>query len=427
MANELKHGSVGTELTQAEWEAVGAHVLESQATGDIVYAESASQLRRLGVGSNTHVLTLAAGVPSWAAPAAAAAGRLTGSTLASGVVTTSITTVGALASGTIASGFGTINNGSSTITTTGAVATGALTAGGILKTDDATEATSTTDGSLQTDGGLSVAKDAIIGDDLTLLSDGAVFAMGLGSDFTITHDGSTAATIDVGGSGGSITNVGASGNDWTQNALTLAGGTATQILKLETTGTAKTATLILKTPASSTDERAMEVIFRQGSGNGTANNMEYFLNYAATSGYLRLNSADTDGSATRADIWRVPDGQSTILYNATHPTGTFDYVCGSCGRHEATEFTCCGPVRWHDDVMDFRAMALRDEEGLNYMERIGVIKRSIDNAGKPEIFTVLGKDFEFAMSAAFQNRQRMDAQYEEMNRRLDRIETALGV
>jgi len=99
MANELKHGSVGTELTQAEWEAVGAHVLESQATGDIVYAESASQLRRLGIGSNTDVLTLAAGVPSWAAPAAAAAGSLTGSTLASGVTASSLTSVGTVTSG----------------------------------------------------------------------------------------------------------------------------------------------------------------------------------------------------------------------------------------------------------------------------------------------------------------------------------------
>ena len=42
----------------------------------------------------------------------------------------SIVTTGALNSGTITSGFGTINNGSSTITTTGTVATGAITAGG---------------------------------------------------------------------------------------------------------------------------------------------------------------------------------------------------------------------------------------------------------------------------------------------------------
>jgi len=99
---------------------------------------------------------------------------------------------------------------------------GAVTATGILKTEDSTAATSTTDGSLQTGGGLSVAGDAIIGDDLKLLSDSAVFGMGVDSDFTITHDGSGAAVIDIGGSGGSITNVGASGNDWTSSSLTFA-------------------------------------------------------------------------------------------------------------------------------------------------------------------------------------------------------------
>ena len=46
-----------------------------------------------------------------------------------------------------------------------------LTTSGRVIVDDATEATSTTDGSLQTDGGLSVAKSAVIGDDLDLLSD----------------------------------------------------------------------------------------------------------------------------------------------------------------------------------------------------------------------------------------------------------------
>jgi hypothetical protein len=64
---------------------------------------------------------------------------------------------------------------------------GTGTFGGILKTDDATEATSTTDGSLQTDGGLSVVKDVILGDDVTLLSDAAVLKFGADAEVTLTH------------------------------------------------------------------------------------------------------------------------------------------------------------------------------------------------------------------------------------------------
>ena len=59
---------------------------------------------------------------------------------------------------------------------------------GILKTDDATEATSTTDGSLQTDGGLSIVKDAVLGNDIKLLSDSAVINFGADSDVTLTHE-----------------------------------------------------------------------------------------------------------------------------------------------------------------------------------------------------------------------------------------------
>jgi hypothetical protein len=66
MANEFKHGSVGSSLTQSEYEAIGGHVLDSQATGDIIYASSATQLSRLGKGTDGQVLTLASGIPSWA-------------------------------------------------------------------------------------------------------------------------------------------------------------------------------------------------------------------------------------------------------------------------------------------------------------------------------------------------------------------------
>ena len=113
MANELKHGSVGTELTQAEWEGVGTHVIADQAVGDIIYASTTTQLRRLGVGSNTNVLTLASGIPSWAAPAAAAAGSLTGSTLASGVTASSLTSLGTLTA--LTGGTGDLNWDSGTL------------------------------------------------------------------------------------------------------------------------------------------------------------------------------------------------------------------------------------------------------------------------------------------------------------------------
>ena len=71
--------------------------------------------------------------------------------------------------------------------TSAAIGASTGTFSGVLKTDDTTEATSTTDGSLQTDGGLSVAKSAVIGDDLDLLSNGAIFNVGSAQPFTLTH------------------------------------------------------------------------------------------------------------------------------------------------------------------------------------------------------------------------------------------------
>ena len=72
-----------------------------------------------------------------------------------------------------------------------------VTASGIIKTDDTTAATSTTDGSLQTDGGLSVAADAVIGDDLKLLSDSAVLSFGADSDVSLTHVADTALLLNA--------------------------------------------------------------------------------------------------------------------------------------------------------------------------------------------------------------------------------------
>ena len=67
MANEFKHSTVGSQLSQTEYESTTGHVLDSQATGDIIYASSSSQLIRLAIGSAGKVLEVSSGIPAWTA------------------------------------------------------------------------------------------------------------------------------------------------------------------------------------------------------------------------------------------------------------------------------------------------------------------------------------------------------------------------
>jgi len=69
MAGELKHKSQGAALTQAEYENVDAHLFDSQATGDLPYASSATQLSRLAKGTARYQLGMSATIPAWYTPA----------------------------------------------------------------------------------------------------------------------------------------------------------------------------------------------------------------------------------------------------------------------------------------------------------------------------------------------------------------------
>ena len=69
MADELTHKDPGSELTQAEYissDGTG-HVFESQATGDILYASSATVLSRLEKATDGNILELASNLPAWTA------------------------------------------------------------------------------------------------------------------------------------------------------------------------------------------------------------------------------------------------------------------------------------------------------------------------------------------------------------------------
>lgn len=69
MANEFKHATAGTGLTQAEFEATDRHTADSQAQGDILYCDGTYWLR-LAAGTNGQYLqTQGAGAnPQWATP-----------------------------------------------------------------------------------------------------------------------------------------------------------------------------------------------------------------------------------------------------------------------------------------------------------------------------------------------------------------------
>jgi len=76
---------------------------------------------------------------------------------------------------------------------------------GRVITDDTTEATSTTDGSLQTDGGLSVAKDAVFGDDIKLLSDSSIIHFGADSDVFLQHSHNDGLNLQRTATSGTVT------------------------------------------------------------------------------------------------------------------------------------------------------------------------------------------------------------------------------
>merc|ERR1711871_620345 len=91
----------------------------------------------------------------------------------------------------------------------------------ILEITDTTDSTTTGTGALQVDGGVGIAKDVVIGDDLSLKSDASVIKFGADSDVTLTHIADTGLQLNknlVIADGGSI------GSASATNAITIASG-----------------------------------------------------------------------------------------------------------------------------------------------------------------------------------------------------------
>ena len=105
-------------------------------------------------------------------------------------------------------------------------------------------------------------------------------------------------------------------------SLIITGGSNAQTVRIETTGAGVGSVLQLAVPASGTGDPNLSFI--QGDGSGDANNMQYNIVYDSSSNFLRLTSRDGDGASGTLDIWRIPDGQTTIDANTTWDDNVFD-------------------------------------------------------------------------------------------------------
>ena len=112
MANELKHTSTATAaglaMAKTDWEDVDIHQFNSQATGDIMYASSATQLSRLAAGAQNTVLVMGASIPAWSATLAGL--TLTSPTINGTIATTGLTLPAVTLGGTVTGGSQILSN-----------------------------------------------------------------------------------------------------------------------------------------------------------------------------------------------------------------------------------------------------------------------------------------------------------------------------
>ena len=177
------------------------------------------------------------------------------------------------------------------------------------------------------------------------------------------------------------------------------------------------ARLTLAVPASSVGSGDPTIVFMEGSGNGAANNKSYLESYLPNSGYLRMYSYQGAGASSGADIWRIPDDQSTFDLNTTADENAFDYVCQTCGKHELEKFECCGEVLWQDDVALMTQVLRQEPDAMANLERQGVITNYPYNPETKEgggLFTSATRMPWFLLSGMVQ----MNARIKELEARL---------
>jgi hypothetical protein len=197
----------------------GGTGFSTYATGDIIFASATNTLSKLAAGTNGYVLTLAAGVPSWAASTGGVTSFSAGST---GLTPNSATTGAITLGGTLATGNG--GTGLTTFTSGGAVyasSSSVLTTGTLPITAGGTGQTSAS-AAFNALSPITTAGDLILGDGTNSATRLAIGANG----YVLTSNGTTASWQAAASSGVTTISFGSTGltpSTATSGAVTVAG------------------------------------------------------------------------------------------------------------------------------------------------------------------------------------------------------------
>ena len=101
-----------------------------------------------------------------------------------------------------------------------------------------------------------------------------------------------------------LTNVGLAGNSWTSTRMNIA-----VVIDMN-----------MASPNIIMDMASGETVFEFDEGG----NFVYRWRYAASGNILKLETSDSDGGGTNADVWRISDGQLSIDANTTWDDNAFD-------------------------------------------------------------------------------------------------------
>ena len=144
----------------------------------------------IGVASSTSAITIAStGIVTLVDDLIIKDGGTIGSASATGAITIASTGIVTFADDIIIKDAGTIGSASDTDAIS-------ISSGGVVNISATTANTSASDGALTVAGGVGIAADASIGDDLRLISDSAVLSFGADSDTTLTHTDGTGLTLN---------------------------------------------------------------------------------------------------------------------------------------------------------------------------------------------------------------------------------------